>query len=224
MTNQPINPGDAPAARCWICRERNAVASAPPDPARASAPVCAPCHERLQSYDAAWRRLEVHLRTHWSAITARGSFDLTKLPADDTAGQALDIHLFFVQRLADRLQGERISVDLASFAVALRERVAHPEVVLLVADARTRSGTLLLHASDVSVLRSGDEVHSALWSHLAHPLAVKVCYLKSGAPVQPPDGYPWHPTRQRKIVKLSPLKGDAQPLVARRDLRILTVR
>jgi hypothetical protein len=55
---------------------------------------------------------------------------------------------------------------------------------------------------------------------LLNPLAIKVCYLKSGAPVREPEGYPWHPTRQRKIVKLSPYKGDTRPLVARRDLRI----
>jgi hypothetical protein len=51
-------------------------------------------------------------------------------------------------------------------------------------------------------------------------VAVKICYLKGGAPVREPAGFPWHPTRQRKIVKLSPYKGDIEPQVARRDLRI----
>jgi len=63
-------------------------------------------------------------------------------------------------------------------------------------------------------------VYSAVWTHLVHPVAVKVCYLKHGAPVLAPPGAPWHPLRQRKIVKLSPYKGDAEPQVARRDLRI----
>lgn len=220
MPNQPINPGDAPASACWICGER----VADPDPAPVSPRICAACHGRTQRYDAAWQRLAAYLRAHWGDITARGSFDLSRLPGASTADHALEIHLFFVHRLADRLLAERIAVDLTRFADSLRTRVPHPEVVLLLANAQARAGALLLHAADVSVLRSADEVQSALWTHLAHPVAVKVCYLKSGAPVRAPDGFPWHPTRQRKIVKISPYKGDAQPLVARRDLRIQPMR
>jgi hypothetical protein len=55
---------------------------------------------------------------------------------------------------------------------------------------------------------------------LVHPVGIKICYLKAGAPVREPPGFPWHPTRQRKLVKLSPYKGDTEPLVARRDLTI----
>ena len=92
---------------------------------------------------------------------------------------------------------------------------------LLLADGTAARGKLALYTTDVSVLCAGAEVQSALWMHLSHPLAVKVCYLKSGAPVKAPaDSHPWHPTKQRKLVKLSPLKGDAQATVARRDLRI----
>ena len=171
-------------------------------------------------YAAAWHHLSRYLHAHWRDITIGGSFDLSKVFANEAPERAVDVQLFFVQRLAERLQAEGIAVDLDSFAAALRDRAAHPEVTLLVANVRVPSGRLLLHDSSVSVLRSGDEVQSALWKHLAHPVAIKVCYLRTGAPVRAPDGFPWHPTRQRKIVKLSPYEGDTQPLVARRDLRI----
>lgn len=70
------------------------------------------------------------------------------------------------------------------------------------------------------MLRHGEEVYSALWMYLVYPVAIKLCYLKEGAPVRAPDGFPWHPARQRKLIKISPYKGDTQPLVPRRDLRI----
>ena len=78
----------------------------------------------------------------------------------------------------------------------------------------------MLWDAAVSVLRQGEEVWSAMWVHWEHPIAAKACYVKNGAPVRPPQGFPWHPLRQRKIVKLSPFKGDARQLVARRDLRV----
>ena len=181
--------------------------------------ICPGCERRTQPYDTAWQQLSRHLRAHWREIVARGSFDLSKAFPRDAAGGALDVQLAFVQRLAGRLLREQIAVEPTSFAAALLKRIAHPEVVLLIADAAA-AGRLLLHDSEVSLLRSGAEVQSAMWVHLEHPIAVKVCWLKAGAPIREPEGFPWHPTRQRKIVKLSPYKGDTQPLVARRDLRI----
>ena len=205
--------------QCWLC---GAAATGTVGTLTAAAPgpgICPSCERRSQPYDAAWQQLSRHLRSQWRDIVARGSFDLSKAFPRDAPGGALDVHLAFVQRLAARLQREGIAVEPTTFAAALLERRAHPEVVLLIANAGAE-GRLLLHDSEVSLLRSGEEVQSALWVHLEHPVAVKVCWLKAGAPVREPEGFPWHPTRQRKIVKLSPYKGDTQPLVARRDLRI----
>lgn len=203
-------------AHCWICGAR---ADAPA--VEHSVPgTCAGCERHIQPYDAAWQELSRYLRAHWQETIARGSFDLSKAFPRDAPGRALAVHLGFVRRLATRLRAGRIAVDLTGFAMALRGRVAHPEVVLLVADAGGSAGRLVLHDADVSVLRSGEEVQSALWVHVAHPIAIKVCWVKAGAPIREPDGFPWHPARQRKIVKISPYKGDTQPLVARRDLRI----
>jgi hypothetical protein len=130
------------------------------------------------------------------------------------------VHLHFVMRLGYQLRSAGIDVDLSSFSSALLAGTAHPEITLLVASTQVPTGRFVSHTSDVSVLRAGNEVQSALWTHLVHPIAIKVCYLKTGAPVRAPEGHPWHPLRQRKIVKLSPYKGDTQPLIARRDLRI----
>jgi hypothetical protein len=82
-----------------------------------------------------------------------------------------------------------------------RAGTAHPEVTLLVTSSLVPAGQLLSYESDVSVLRNGDEVYSAVWMNLVHPVGIKICYLKAGAPVREPPGFPWHPTRQRKLVK-----------------------
>jgi len=171
-------------------------------------------------YEEAWGRLSSYLHAHWRDITARGSFDLTKVFGADTAAQSVRVQLHFVKLLGRKLLADRIRVDLESFAKSLTVGTAHPEVTLLVTSSLVPAGHMLSHESEVSVLRNGDEVWSAVWMHLVHPIGIKICYLKAGAPVREPPGFPWHPTRQKKIVKLSPYKGDTAPLVARRDLQI----
>ncbi len=175
---------------------------------------------RHRVYDEAWGKLSSYLHAHWREITARGSFDLSKVFGADTGAQSVRVQLHFVKLLGRKLLADGIRVDLASFAKSLTAGTAHPEVTLLVTSSLVPAGRMLSHESEVSVLRNGEEVLSAVWMHLLHPVGVKICYVKAGAPVREPPGYPWHPTRQKKIVKLSPYKGDTTPLVARRDLRI----
>jgi hypothetical protein len=204
---------------CWICNLRTVDADrAGPLP---FVQICSGCEATTQGYDESWRLLSRYLRDNWRDITTRGSFDLSKAFAVATVGAAVNVQLFFVKVLGSKLAADRIAVDLAPFASALLTAKPHPDVSLLVADAGVPQGKLYSYDSDVSVLRADEEVQSALWMYLLRPVAIKICYLKAGAPVRvPTDSHPWHPTRQRKIVKLSPYKGDTQPLVARRDLRI----
>jgi hypothetical protein len=171
-------------------------------------------------FEAAWRRLADTLRPNWRDVTSRGQFDLSKSFGSEAPARAIDVHLHFVGLLAAKLRADALNVDLESFERALDARTPHPDVSLLIANSNAAPGNLVLWDASVSVLRQGEEVLSAMWVHWEHPIAVKVCYVKAGAPVRTPEGFPWHPSRQRKIVKLSPFKGDTQPLVARRDLRM----
>jgi hypothetical protein len=173
-----------------------------------------------QVYDAAWRTLSGYLHANWRDIVARGSFDLSKVFGAYTAQHSVWVQLYFVKLLGCKLLADGIRVDLEPFSKALAAGTPHPEVTLLVASSLVPAGQMLSYESDVSVLRNGDEVYSAVWMNLAHPVAIKICYLKAGAPLREPPGFPWHPTRQKKIVKLSPYKGDTELLVRRRDLRI----
>jgi hypothetical protein len=183
--------------------------------------ICTRCNsEAMQPYDDAWRRLSTYLQANWKDLVGRGQFDLTKIFGPETAIQAVNVQLFFVMQLGCKLNAARIAVDLTSLSAALTSRIAHPDITLLVANCSAASGRFVSYDSEVSLLRDGETVLSALWTYLAYPVAIKVCYVKAGAPVREPEGFPWHPTRQRKIVKLSPYRGDTQPLVARRDLRI----
>jgi hypothetical protein len=171
-------------------------------------------------FEDAWRRLAADLRANWRDVTSRGQFDLSKTFGAEAPARAIDVHLYFVGLLAARLRTDGVRVDLEPFERALRARKPHPDVSLLIANSYAPPGKLVLWDAAVSVLAQGEEVWSAMWVHWEHPIAVKTCYVKTGAPVRTPEGFPWHPSRQRKIVKLSPFKGDAQPLVSRRDLRI----
>jgi hypothetical protein len=183
--------------------------------------ICARCNGAgTQPYDEAWRKLSKYLHSNWQQIVRRGAFDLSKAFPGDVMSQALNVHLFFVKLLGCKLLADKINVDLASFSSALLNRSPHSEITLLIANSNIAAGQFLFYESDVSVLRRDEEVYSAMWMNLVHPVAVKICYVKNGAPVCEPDGFPWHPSRQRKIVKLSPYKGDTRATVARRDLKM----
>jgi len=206
---------------CWICRERPVESAEHEVKTSDTRSVCSHCNNAgTLDYDEAWRRLSSYLHANWRDITARGSFDLSKVFGAETAKQAIRVQLYFVKALGSKLLEDDIRVDLGAFSKALLAGTAHPEVTLLVTSSLVPAGKMLSYESDVSVLRNGDEVFSAVWMSLVHPVGIKICYLKAGVPVREPPGFPWHPTRQKKVVKLSPYKGDAEPLVARRDLRI----
>ena len=206
---------------CWICGERSIDSAEHKVNVGDISSVCGHCNiARTQVYDEAWRKLLSYLHANWREITARGTFDLSKVFGAETVKQAIRVQLHFVKVLGSKLLEDGIRVDLGSFSKALMAGTAHPEVTLLVTSSLVPAGQLLSYESDVSVLRDGDEVYSAVWMNLVHPVGIKICYLKAGAPVREPPGFPWHPTRQKKIVKLSPYRGDTEPLVARRDLRM----
>jgi hypothetical protein len=204
---------------CWICRTRKSDArsenGAPP-----FLVSCRQCALVTQPHAVAWQTLSRYLQAEWRWVTARSAFDLSKA-FSSPGSAAIAVHLFFVKVLGSKLSNDRIDCDLRSFSAALLGGLAHPEVTLRIANVHIPAGRLQSYDSELSLLQTGAEVLSATWTYLAHPIAVKICYIKAGAPVQaPPDAHPWHPTRQRKLVKLSPYKGDTQSTFARRDLRI----
>ena len=203
---------------CWLCRTRpvDAGASGP------EASLCADCERDFgRPVLPAWQTLAEYLLANWSTIRRLGRFDLSKAFGGDARNGALSVHLHFLKLLACRLHADGVPLDLESFAGALRNRRAHADVTLLVADARAAPRTLLLHDAQLRLLHNQDgEVQSARWTELRHPVAIKVSYLKPGAPLRPAPGEPWHPDRQRKLVRLSPYGGEALPIAGIQGLRI----
>ena len=70
----------------------------------------------------------------------------------------------------------------------------------------------MFYDSDVDTLtdKKSQELHSALWMYNVCPVAIKVAYIKQGAPLHAPR-YPWYPDRPSKIVKLGPYHGSIEP-------------
>jgi hypothetical protein len=108
------------------------------------------------------------------------------------------VHLFFVKLFGAKLLAESVAVDLAGFSGALPAESEQPQISRFVADARVPSGSMRPFDSEVPVLRNQmGEAQSALWAHLAHPIAIKVNYLVAGAPLQAPPGNPRHPPAEK---------------------------
>jgi hypothetical protein len=182
-----------------------------------SASLCAQCNNVLtQPYDMAWGALSKYLQSNWSSIIRAGRFDLSKPFPTNRGAAAINVHLYFVKVFGCKLFADNIPIDLSDFSRSLIEARPHPQISLFVADGRIATGQLLAYDSEVHCLRNEhDKIDSALWVYLVHPVAIKVNYLNAAAPLSHPEGYPWHPTRQRKIVRLSPYMGDSEPIAGR---------
>jgi hypothetical protein len=167
---------------CWICGERPAVGAEHEVNASDIRSVCSHCTNAVtRVYDEAWRKLSSYLHANWREITARGSFDLSKVfGAEATARQAVRVQLYFVKALGSKLLEDGIHVDLEAFSKALMTGTAHPEVTLLVTSSLVPAGKMLSYESDVSVLRSGDEIYSAVWMNLVHPVGSQNLLFESG--------------------------------------------
>ncbi len=210
--------GGAASGTCWLCRTRRVD----PGALGALSTLCAPCERDLtRPYALAWQALAAYLQTQWEAIAKLGRFDLTKPFPTDARKGAVHVHLHFLKLLACKLRANAVPLALDAFAVALQSGRAHADVSLRVADARAEPRTLLLHDAELRLLCNQDgAVQSARWTELHHPIAIKVSYLQPGAPLRPAPGEPWHPDRQRKLVRLSPYVGETTAVAGIQGLRI----
>jgi hypothetical protein len=211
-----VAPRASQAAPVFLQRDSKAtndpIANAKNNKLKFAKSICTECNNALtQPYDIAWQKLSAYLLANWPAIVKRGSFDLSKPFPGATRAAALDVHLFFVKLLGCKLHADAVPIDLAPFSAALLTRTPHPEVSITIADSAVGDGRVLMYDSEVHTMSSQDgELHGALWLYLIHPVAVKVGYIKAGARLHV-VGYPWHPSRSRKIVRLSPFEGATEP-------------
>jgi hypothetical protein len=178
--------------------------------------ICGQCNSTLtQPYDVAWKTLSDYLQRHWAEIRRKKRFDLSKPFRGATHEAALNVHLFFVKLFGCKMREEGKRIDLEPFSNALLNRSAHPEVGITIADSRIGAGKVLLYDSEVHTMRNQlGELHGASWLYLVHPVAVKVHYMKAGAPLHV-VGHLWHPNTSSKIVKLSPYIGGTEPVSGR---------
>jgi hypothetical protein len=210
-----VAPRITPSAPVFLQRGRatnDRIGSSRANRLKFAKSICAECNgTRTQPYDFAWQRLLTYLLATWPAITRRGRFDLSKAFPGGTRAAALAVHLFFVKLFGCKIQDEGHAVDLATFSRSLLQGVAHPEVSITFANSRVTDHRILMYESELhSMSAQIGDLHGALWLYLVHPIAVKVGYIKAGAPLHL-VGNPWHPSRPGKLIKLSPYKGATEP-------------
>ena len=212
-----VAPEVAQASPVFLQRNSQAtndrIGSAKSDRLKFAKSICTECNNTLtQPYDLAWERLSAHLLANWMTIVKRGRFDLSKPFPGGTRAAALNVHLFFVKLLGCKLHADAVPIDLATFSNALLTGTAHPEVTITIArSAFGGNDGVLMYDSEVHTMKNqAGDLDGALWLYLVHPVAVKVGYIKAGAPLHV-VGHSWHPSRPGKIVKLSPYSGATEP-------------
>lgn len=177
--------------------------------------LCGYCnHTRTQRYDRAWECLSDYVRANWREIRERGSLDLA-VPfgnAVERERATLDVHLYFLKLFGCKVVQDQEPIDLPTLAACLMNRQAHPEISLYVANG-SRDRQILTFESDVYKMwhQAPRRLDGALWGYLVRPIAVKVCLIRTGAPLYSP-GHPWHPSRPRRFVRLSPYREAIEPI------------
>jgi hypothetical protein len=103
-------------------------------------------------------------------------------------------------------------IDVSYLATCIMTRQSHPEISLYMANGSRVRGVFAFE-SDVYKMwhREPHRLDGALWGYVVRPIAVKVCYIRTGTPLFSP-GYPWHPSRPRRFVRLSPYWGTVEPI------------
>ncbi len=208
-------PGLSQAAPVFLQRGRatnDRIGSAKADKLKYPKSICRDCNSTLtQPYDLAWETLSAYMQANWPVLVKRGSFDLSKAFPGGTRAAALNVHLFFVKLLGCKLHEGSAPVDLAPFSQALLKGSPHPGVAIKIADTDLGEGRMMLYDSAVHArLSPAGELHGAVWSYQFRRVLVTVMYIKAGASLKM-VGYPWHPSRPSKIVKLSPDVGSSEP-------------
>lgn len=212
-----IAPRVSQATPVFLQRDSRAtndrVGSAKAERLKFSKSICTECNNALtQPYDLAWERLSEYLFTNWQMIAKRGSFDLSKPFPGGTRVAALNVHLFFVKLFGCKLHAESKVVDMAPFSKALLTGTAHDDVSITIAHSLVDDRRVLMYDSEVYTMteKGSGEMHGAVWLYLVYHVAVKIHYIKAGTRLHA-VGYPWHPSRPRKVVKLSPYTGATEP-------------
>ena len=174
--------------------------------------ICSDCNNSLtQPYDKAWERLSTYLYTNWPTIVSQGWFDLRGPFPTETRRAAFHVHLYFVKLFGCKLVEDDVPLDLSRFSRALLTGKAHPEVCVAIALPPSGTDQIMFYDSEVGAMRNQEgSFHGAIWMYVARPVAVKVGWIKAGAPLHLP-GHPWHPGRPKRYVSLSPYVGGTEP-------------
>jgi hypothetical protein len=175
--------------------------------------ICRQCNNVGTSrYDEAWRMLSEYLHGAWPEIRRADQFDLSAPFGQETGAQLVRLHLYFVKIFGCKLLEDSVPFDLHSLAEALVNGRPHPDIGLNFADSPFADGEAIAYQSDVNTMGNGcGELHGLIWLYLIHPVAVKVSYIKSGAPLYVP-GDRWHPLSGKTMIRLSPFKGGTEPI------------
>lgn len=175
--------------------------------------ICTHCNNAAtQRYDVAWETLSKYLHSNWPGIVRRGRFDLSKPFPGGTRKAALHVHLFFLKLFGCKIADEQPTIDLSAFSSTLLSETPHPEIVLQIANCDSNSRLAIAYETDLYTMRdrSSGELNGLTWAYLIHPVAVKINWIKAGAPLHTP-GWEWHPSAPGKIVKLGPYMGTTEP-------------
>jgi hypothetical protein len=101
---------------------------------------------------------------------------------------------FFLKSFGCKVIESALPIDLTRLSSALLSGTAHPEIVLQIADCNVSRGSFVAYETEIHTMRekATGELHGATWTYMIHPVAVKVSYIKAGAPLHT-TGWEWGP-------------------------------
>lgn len=176
-------------------RKNQPVGSFKADALKFPKSLCSHCNNtRTQPHDLAWEKFSAAIRKHQPKISSGTVVRANRIFTYDTAREMLNMHLYFVKVLGCHIVEEQIPIEIMSFASAIKQGTAHPNIYLKFGIPVSFAGEPLRGASNAlaAIDRSNGQVQFFTWICSPGNIAINVMYAVEG---EKRDGLigAWHP-------------------------------
>jgi hypothetical protein len=156
--------------------------------------ICANCNNaHTQPYDRAWEKLSPWLRIKLEGSTAGAIVRANRIFPTDTRRMMRNVQLYFVKQFGLKIKEANMPIDLSTFASAICNGKAHPNVYLKFGYGPTLQNQKIVGASDVNTVNDANgRCVFATWLYQVDRLAVMVMFAADGQKREGLKGA-WHP-------------------------------
>lgn len=170
---------------------------------KCSALICARCNnERTQPYDRAWEKLSTFFSS--SRLELRGGqiIRLDSIFPGTMKRSMLCVHLYFVKLFGCMIAEHEIPINIAPFAYATMNGIAHPKVHVAFGPSLLHRGRAYPGGTDLHTANLDGQCRYATWFYILEKVAANIIYSEPGEHRRSLV-HSWHPDTVGKRLRMA---------------------